>query len=308
MKEITDSTTRISTLVDAAKQYSQMDRAPSPDRRPARAARQHAGDAGRKIPPGVTRRQGVRRVAARRPGVRRRAQPGVDEHHRQRRPGDGRDRHADHPHARATTTSPPSRSATPAPASPRRCKDRIFEPFFTTKPIGHGTGLGLDIAWRIVVEQAPRRPQGRVSEPGDTTVRRPAARSRASHGSERPHEQRPTGRRHRRRVPPSGTGCAGLRRRRPTGLVGAPAPLRPVRARRLLRLLPRRGTPPRTRWPAGTATSRASSRARTGSSTTTPATCSTGPPLAPPVSHPADQPTPGPAGRVPADWELHVRS
>jgi hypothetical protein len=33
-----------------------------------------------------------------------------------------------------------------------------------------------------------------------------------------------------------------------------------------------------------------------------------GPRLAPPSSHPADQPTPGPAGRVPGDWQLHVRS
>jgi signal transduction histidine kinase len=32
-------------------------------------------------------------------------------------------------------------------------RDHIFEPFFTTKPIGVGTGLGLDIAHRIVVGQ-----------------------------------------------------------------------------------------------------------------------------------------------------------
>ncbi len=31
-----------------------------------------------------------------------------------------------------------------------------------------------------------------------------------------------------------------------------------------------------------------------------------GPALAPPTSHPADQPVPGPAGRVPADWQSHV--
>ena len=31
-----------------------------------------------------------------------------------------------------------------------------------------------------------------------------------------------------------------------------------------------------------------------------------GPALAPPEHHPLDQPTPGPAGRVPADWERHL--
>ena len=33
-----------------------------------------------------------------------------------------------------------------------------------------------------------------------------------------------------------------------------------------------------------------------------------GPRLAPPRSHPADQPTPGPAGRVPADWEAQLQA
>jgi hypothetical protein len=31
-----------------------------------------------------------------------------------------------------------------------------------------------------------------------------------------------------------------------------------------------------------------------------------GPPLAPPLHHPLDQPTPGPAGRVPDDWQRRL--
>ncbi len=53
------------------------------------------------------------------------------------------------------------------PGIPKEIRNRIFEPFFTTKPIGEGTGLGLDISWRIVVKK--HHGDLRVeSEPGDT--------------------------------------------------------------------------------------------------------------------------------------------
>jgi signal transduction histidine kinase len=53
---------------------------------------------------------------------------------------------------------------------------RIFEPFFTTKPVGEGTGLGLDISWRIVVNKHHGDLKV-VSVPGDTRfqVRLPLA-------------------------------------------------------------------------------------------------------------------------------------
>jgi len=53
------------------------------------------------------------------------------------------------------------------PGVPNEIVGRIFEPFFTTKPVGEGTGLGLDISWRIVV----KKHHGDIkveSRPGDT--------------------------------------------------------------------------------------------------------------------------------------------
>ncbi len=53
------------------------------------------------------------------------------------------------------------------PGIPADIMDQIFTPFFTTKPFGEGTGLGLDLARRIIVEK--HHGDIRVeSRPGDT--------------------------------------------------------------------------------------------------------------------------------------------
>jgi signal transduction histidine kinase len=50
---------------------------------------------------------------------------------------------------------------------PPELQSKIFEPFFTTKPTGQGTGLGLDISYRVVTQR--HGGDLRVaSQPGDT--------------------------------------------------------------------------------------------------------------------------------------------
>jgi signal transduction histidine kinase len=53
------------------------------------------------------------------------------------------------------------------PGIPEDIIENIFNPFFTTKPFGEGTGLGLDLARRIVVEKHHGDLRA-VSKPGDT--------------------------------------------------------------------------------------------------------------------------------------------
>ncbi len=50
---------------------------------------------------------------------------------------------------------------------PRELQSKIFEPFFTTKPVGQGTGLGLDISYRVVTQRHGGDLHV-VSRPGDT--------------------------------------------------------------------------------------------------------------------------------------------
>jgi signal transduction histidine kinase len=187
LREITDATARISDLVMAAKQYSQMDRAPY------RIVDLHEGlDAtlvmfGRKF----SDESGIRMVKDYD-----RAIPAVPAYPaelnqvwtniidnaidamRESGGADGR--------ATGTLTVRTAREGDrvlveigdTGPGIPPEVRKRIFEPFFTTKPVGKGTGLGLDVSYRVIVS----RHHGDisvVSEPGNTRfqVRLPIAES-----------------------------------------------------------------------------------------------------------------------------------
>ncbi|MGJ0118929.1 ATP-binding protein [Williamsia sp. MIQD14] len=166
MNEIADSTTRVSTLVDAAKQYSQMDRAPY-----QRADLRELLDStlvmlGRKIGDLTV----VKEYDPALPAIPMYAAElnqvwtNLIDNAVAAMDGAG------------TLTIRTRREGDTAliqigdtgPGIDADIRDRIFEPFFTTKPVGQGTGLGLDISWRIVVKK--HRGSLRVeSEPGATT-------------------------------------------------------------------------------------------------------------------------------------------
>jgi len=63
------------------------------------------------------------------------------------------------------------------PGMPKEVQARAFEPFYTTKDVGKGTGLGLDISRRIIVE----RHGGEItieSRPDETVPPRPPSATR----------------------------------------------------------------------------------------------------------------------------------
>jgi signal transduction histidine kinase len=165
MAEITDSVSRISTLVAAAKQYSNMDRAPH------ERADVHAGLESTLVM--LARKIGevqvVRDYDHSLPkipiytGELNQVWTNLIDNAVQAMGGHG------------TLTIRTSREdecvrveiGDTGPGVPEKLRRRIFEPFFTTKPVGQGTGLGLDISYRIVVAHHGGD-LSVESQPGDT--------------------------------------------------------------------------------------------------------------------------------------------
>ncbi|MFI1486243.1 ATP-binding protein [Streptomyces sp. NPDC020747] len=166
MKEIEDSTTRVSNLVNAAKQYSQLDRAPY------QVADVHelldstlmmlAGKIGSGVRIIKEYDRELPRIPAY-PGELNQVWTNLIDNAASAMGGEGV----------LTVRTALERDQLlvefrdTGPGVPEEIRGRIFDPFFTTKPVGEGTGLGLDISWRIVVNKHHGHLQVH-SEPGDT--------------------------------------------------------------------------------------------------------------------------------------------
>ncbi|MER5384839.1 ATP-binding protein [Streptomyces sp. NPDC002688] len=166
MNEIEDSTTRISHLVDAAKQYSQLDRAPY------QVADVHdlldstlmmlSGKMGSGIKAVKEYDRTLPRIPAY-PSELNQVWTNLIDNAVAAMDGEGTltvrtALDGDHVLVEFRDTGS---------GVPDEIRDRIFDPFFTTKAVGEGTGLGLDISWRIVVNKHHGSLQVQ-SVPGDT--------------------------------------------------------------------------------------------------------------------------------------------
>jgi signal transduction histidine kinase len=169
MTEIEDSTNRVSTLVGAARQYSQLDRAPYQEVNVHELLDSTLLMLGAKIPPGITVVKDYDTTLPPVPGYAgelNQVWTNLIDNAVSAMDGTG------------TLTVRTGRDRDQAfiefgdtgPGVPDEIRDRIFEPFFTTKPVGQGTGLGLDISWRIVVNKHHGDLRMK-SVPGDTRFR-----------------------------------------------------------------------------------------------------------------------------------------
>ena len=166
MNEIEDSVTRISTLVQAAKQYSQMDRAPYQviDVHELLDATLLMMSA--KIGKSITVEKDYDRSIPQIPAYAaelNQVWTNLIDNAIGAMPAGGT--------LRIRTVREDDRVLVEVgdtgPGVPENIRGRIFEPFFTTKPVGQGTGLGLDISWRIIVNK--HHGDLRLdSRPGDT--------------------------------------------------------------------------------------------------------------------------------------------
>ncbi|MFF3544129.1 ATP-binding protein [Streptomyces platensis] len=169
MNEIEESTTRVSVLVTAAKQYSQLDRAPHQVTDVHELLDSTLLMVSAKIGPHITvvkeYDRGLPKIPAY-PSDLNQVWTNLIDNAVSAMSGTDADgtltvrtaREGDHLLVEIRDTGP---------GVPADIRDRVFDPFFTTKPVGEGTGLGLDISWRIVVNKH----QGDLrfdSVPGDT--------------------------------------------------------------------------------------------------------------------------------------------
>ncbi|MPZ85859.1 MAG: cyclic nucleotide-binding domain-containing protein [Actinophytocola sp.] len=164
--EIKDSTTRISTLVGAAKQYSQLDRAPHQNVDLHDGLKATLVMLSGKIKPGVRLVKDFDRTLPKVPAYAaelNQVWTNLIDNALDAVAGDG------------TVTIRTARDGDNAlvevidtgPGVPEELRRRVFEPFFTTKGVGQGTGLGLDVSWRVVVNRHGGDLRV-VSAPGDT--------------------------------------------------------------------------------------------------------------------------------------------